>query len=286
VSFVGGVDVGSTATKLVLMDGDRVVAGKAAPAGVNYRQTASRLLADALEEARREPGEIEYMVATGYGRRMVDFADEVVSEITANAAGARWLTRGRAAAVRTVVDVGGQDSKAISLDEAGSVVNFAMNDRCAAGTGRFLEMMGRVLEVEIERFGELALQATEPVRISSLCAVFAESEVISILSQGGRIPDIIAALHESIAKRVGAMVKRIGVEEAVLFDGGPARNGGLAGALERELGVELIVPPEPQLSTAIGAAAIADKLRRERGRGQGGRGRDSRKGEPGDHRIY
>ena len=253
-----GLDIGSTTTKVALLADGQVVATRLAATGANCRRAALGLLGEALAEAGLGESDVRYVVSTGYGRRIVEVADEAVSEITANAVGAQWCVR-QGPLVRTIVDIGGQDSKVISLDEHGHMVNFAMNDKCAAGTGRFLEVMARILEVDLEQLGSLGVQAKETLAISSLCTVFAESEVISLLAQGKAVPDIVAALHASIARRVGALARSVGVVETVFFDGGPALNRGLKDALEQELAVFLHVPPEPQTVTAVGAAVIAGR---------------------------
>lgn len=267
MSLVVGVDVGSTATKLVLVEDSRVLAAEVCATGANCRRTANGLLAEALESSGRERGEIERVVSTGYGRRQVDFANEVVSEVSANARGAVWVHKGETS-VRTIIDVGGQDSKVICLDGFGRVANFAMNDKCAAGTGRFLEVISRVLEMDLERLSELSLKSSKKLEISSVCTVFAESEVVSLLARGESVEDIAAALHRSVARRVGGLVAEVGLREAVFFDGGPALNRGLVKAFEEELGVLLVVPDSPQVVTAIGAALVgADSLRGKSGAG-------------------
>jgi predicted CoA-substrate-specific enzyme activase len=250
-----GLDIGSTTTKAAVIDGEVVLGHAVAATGANCRRTAEAVLAQALALAGGEAGDVAYTLATGYGRRLVD-ADATISEITANAAGARLLTRD-SLPVRTIIDIGGQDSKVIAADANGIVQNFAMNDKCAAGTGRFLEVMSRILEIDLDQLGPLSLQATESVSISSICTVFAETEVISMLAQARAVPDIIAGVHRSIAKRVGDLARGVGIAEPVFFDGGPALNTGLRKALEHELNVRLVVPESPQVATAIGAASIA-----------------------------
>ena len=263
-----GIDAGSTTTKVVIVEDDRVLAREIAATGANCRQTARGLFEKALASCGRAEGDVAGVVSTGYGRRLVDFGGETVSEITCNATGAVHvaLARGKASQwhphVRTIVDIGGQDSKVISLDEAGRVVDFAMNDKCAAGTGRFLEVMSRILEVDLDQLGRIALGSKEPLPITSLCTVFAESEVVSLVSQGKPVPDIVAGIHEATAARVGALVRRVGLRTPVFFDGGPALNVGMTRALEKNLGVELIVPEHPQFVTATGAAVIARDRRR------------------------
>ena len=264
MSIVVGVDVGSTNTKLVLMDDSQILAAEVRATGANCRSTANALLDSALTSCGRERSEIGHAVSTGYGRRMVDFTDDSVSEILANARGAIWLHKGNGP-VHTVIDVGGQDSKVISLDDSGRVVNFAMNDKCAAGTGRFLEVAARILEIDLDTLGELSVKSNEAVQISSVCAVFAETEIVSLISHGERMEDIAAGLHQSIARRVSGLVATVGLKEAVVFDGGPALNQGLIRAFEDELGVPLTVPSSPQIVTAIGAALTArDALSKER----------------------
>ncbi len=172
--------------------------------------------------------------------------------------GAVWYGRKAGVQVRTVVNIGGQDSKVIALDETGVTKNFSMNDKCAAGTGRFLETLARILEMNLEDIGDEALKADVPIRINSTCTVFAESEIISLLARGKEHSEIIAGAHYAIAKRLARMARRVGIVEEVFFDGGPALNKGLVKAIEDEMAVELYVPPEvPQVTTAVGAALIA-----------------------------
>jgi predicted CoA-substrate-specific enzyme activase len=255
-----GIDVGSTTTKVVILSGDRILAKEICATGASCRKTSRELYDKALGSARLAAKEVAFVVSTGYGRKRVDFSTEIVSEITANAVGARFLAGGNGT-VRTVIDVGGQDSKAIALDDAGRVSDFAMNDKCAAGTGRFLEVMSHILEIDLDELGKIALTAVQPHEITSLCTVFAESEVIGLVSEGKRVPDIVAGIHEAIASRVGALVRRVGLRTPVFFDGGAALNPALRKALEKNLGVELIVPEEPQMVAATGAALIARERR-------------------------
>ncbi|MBM3501721.1 MAG: hypothetical protein FJX74_23960 [Armatimonadetes bacterium] len=250
-----GLDIGSTTTKAAVTDGDAILGHAVTATGANCRRAVEVALREALAAGGRSAEEIGYTLATGYGRRLVE-ADTTLSEITANAAGARFLTRD-ATPIRTVIDIGGQDSKVIAVDADGIVQNFAMNDKCAAGTGRFLEVMSRILEVDLDQLGLLSLQSSERIPISSVCTVFAETEVISLLADGRRAPDIIAGVHRSIAKRVGDLARGVGIAEPVFFDGGPALNVGMRRALEEELSVRLVVPEFPQVATAIGAAVLA-----------------------------
>jgi predicted CoA-substrate-specific enzyme activase len=240
-----GLDIGSRTIVLVeLGEGpnDFVIAD----AGPNPLDRCRRLLAGKRYSR---------LVATGYGRHLAaaTLADEVVSEIRAYAVGARYLYPD----CRTVIDVGGQDCKVTLLSECGEVRKFEMNDRCAAGTGRFVEVMARALELEISQLGGHALSATGAVRINSLCTVFAESEVVSLIAQGYESRAIALGLHEAIASRIGGMVRRIGPRERVVFSGGGALNACLRQLLSRKLGVELTVPEQPQIVGALGAALVA-----------------------------
>ncbi len=257
MEFVAGIDIGSTTTKIVIVGGHTIIGFKTSSTGTNCKKTVKLLLDKMLKDHNLSESEIRHTVATGYGRRIVP-AHEIVTEITANAKAATWLMHGKVT-VRTLINIGGQDCKVISLDNNGIMTDFAMNDKCAAGTGRFLEVMSRILEVELDELGTLSEKATDIPHINSLCTVFGESEVISLLSQGKKVEDIIAGIHKSIAKRVGSMVKKIGIQEAVFFDGGPASNKGLKSALEKELRVDLHVPSDPQITTALGAAIIASE---------------------------
>jgi len=242
-----GLDIGSRTIILVEFDGGirdyRIV-----DAGTNPLQRCEGLLAG--RSYRR-------LVATGYGRRLAEgsLADGIVSEIKAYALGARHLYPD----CRTVIDVGGQDCKASRLSESGGVERFEMNDRCAAGTGAFLEAMARTLEVSVEELGAHALVAESTVRINSLCTVFAQSEVVSLVARGAHGPAIALGVHEAIATRVAGMARRVGPKERVVFAGGGALNACLRQLMSRKLGLELTVPEEPQIVGALGAALMASE---------------------------
>lgn len=253
--ITAGVDIGSVATKVVLLDADGEVVGREIrPSGARADQVAAEAFESTLSAAGIRRGDIRRVTATGYGRRRIRFGDRVVTEISACARGALWgmTLPGRIVAV----DLGGQDTKAILLGPNG-VEDFVMNDKCAAGTGRFLEAIARALEVDLDRFGRLSQDATAPVKINSTCTVFAESEVISLLSQGARIEDIAAGIHGAIAERIAGMVSSLGVAERIVFCGGGARNVGVRDAIAHRVGVEVIVPDEPQFVNAVGAALLA-----------------------------
>jgi predicted CoA-substrate-specific enzyme activase len=240
-----GLDVGSRTTKLFTV-GDRAAEPKVVPTGVNPLRRCGELLAD-----------IQYrrLVVTGYGRHLVApvMGGETVSEIKAFATGSRYLYPD----CQSVIDVGGQDSKVIFLSEKGDVQKFEMNDRCAAGTGKFLEVMARTLEVDITEIGDLALSANRVLRINSLCTVFAESEVVSLIARGEPPAAIAMALHEAIATRLVTMIRRVGIRERVVFAGGGSYNKCLVKLLEQKLGMPLTVPASPQTVGALGAALLA-----------------------------
>jgi len=252
---VAGIDIGSATTKVVVtIDGE--VAGKALfRSGVNPKETAEAVLSSALGQARIEKSGLDRVVTTGYGRRAVNFGTDVVTEISAAARGAFFLgcPWGKP---KLVVDLGGQDTKVILLDAGGGVADFSMNDKCAAGTGRFLEVMAGILEIPLDELGSVSQRATAPVQINSTCTVFAESEVISLIARGTTKEDIVAGLHAAIAGRIMTMVRQMGGYD-IFFCGGGARNSGVCRALEELLGHRVYVPPEPQFVVALGAALIA-----------------------------
>jgi len=251
-----GVDVGSISAKAAVMRGNELLADCVVLTGYNAGKAGRKAFDQALAAAGIVPDRVAKVVATGYGRNSVALAHKTVTEITCHAAGAFFLDP----AVRAVIDIGGQDSKAIVLDAGGKVKDFAMNDKCAAGTGRFLEVMARALEVDLEAFGELSLAAERPAAISSLCTVFAESEVISLIAKGATRADIVAGIHASIAARIIAMAKRIGIRPPVMMTGGVAKNIGVVRALEEKLEAPLIISANAQATGAIGAALIAAGL--------------------------
>lgn len=252
-----GLDLGSTYVKCVVMRDKEVVGHAVLPTGPDHNATAGRTLGISLEMGGLKMEDVEYTVSTGYGRRVATSADSTVSEISANAAGTRWV--GREMGVRTIIDIGGQDTKVISLDDNLQITNFQMNDKCAAGTGRFLEVLARVLEIPLDDLGPVSLTSADPVPITTTCLVFAKSEVATLITEGNAKEDIVAGIHKAVARRLTSMAKKVGVKEAVFFDGGPARNIGMVRALETELGVKLAVPPIPQIVTATGAALLAQE---------------------------
>ncbi len=248
-----GVDIGSTSSKAVIMeDGVRIAARQVVQVGTGTRGPAE-VYQNVLREAGVTRSEIDRIVATGYGRLKFAEADRELSEVSCHGKGVRFLCP----EVRTVIDIGGQDAKALLLDEWGNLENFMMNDKCAAGTGRFLEAMARVLDVKVEELGEISLRSDHPTSISSTCAVFAESEVISRLSAEESIENIAAGIHASVAKKVGGLAVRVGYVPQVAMSGGVAKNKGIVKAMERELKCSIIVPEDCQMAGAIGAALFA-----------------------------
>jgi len=248
--YFAGVDIGSTMTKVVIMN-QTTLASVIGPTGPEHRKLANRVMEEALAKANLPFEDITYVVATGYGRINVPFADKQITEISCHARGVGYLLP----EARTVIDIGGQDCKGIKLKE-GRAVDFVMNDRCAAGTGRFLEVTAEGLGVKLEDMGRLSLEAENKVEIGSTCTVFAAQEVVAKLSDGVPLPDIIAGLHEAIASRIYSMVGRLKIEREVALTGGGAKNIGLVKALEAKLGFPALLPPEPLLTGAIGAALL------------------------------
>lgn len=255
-----GVDVGSLSAKAVVINGaGDVLFETVILTGASSRKAVQQLKEIIFREpggaleARGIGGKIERAVATGYGRGVVDFADAQVTEITCHARGMAHVARG----VRTIIDIGGQDTKAIAVGEDGSVRRFAMNDKCAAGTGRFLEMMARTLEIDIDDLGPQALRASRSAPISSMCTVFAESEVVSLIAEGRAVAEIARGVCDSIAARTVSLLERVGRESRFAMSGGVARNTGVVNAIERALNARLELPSNPQTIGALGAALIA-----------------------------
>ncbi|MDD3465980.1 MAG: acyl-CoA dehydratase activase [Campylobacterales bacterium] len=258
MKYFAGIDVGSTAIKVAVVDeGGEIVGVHVMPSGSLFHRNSIEALNALLDKTKIKREEVAYLVATGYGRKLFKEADDSISEITANAIGA-YETGKAYGGVQTIINIGGQDSKAIKIDDMGHVVNFVMNDKCAAGTGRFLDVAARNLELDLEDLGDCHFESTTaPLNINSTCTVFAESEIIGLLANGHGKAEIIAGIHYSIASRTVRLARRVGIGDRVYFDGGPALNRGLVAALKDELRCELIVPQYPQTTTAFGAAMIA-----------------------------
>lgn len=256
--YVMGIDSGSTSTNAVIMDGERnIVASSVVRTGAKSGESAQRILGEILEKAGLKREDISWIVSTGYGRVSIDFADENVTEISCHGRGAHYFNP----SVRTILDIGGQDSKAIHLNEAGEVTDFVMNDKCAAGTGRFLEMIARTLEIDVDELGPEALRSTEDIEITSMCSVFAESEVISLIANNKEKADIANGVCRAIAGKAYSLLKRVGMEETFMMTGGVAKNPGVVRAVEEKIQSRLYICPEPEIVGAAGAALYAlDKM--------------------------
>lgn len=253
--YFAGIDIGSTMTKMVIMDHQAIIVSLIVHTSPEQRRLADRVMEEALSRARISFDGITYLVATGYGRINVPFADKQITEISCHARGVGYMLP----SVKTIIDIGGQDSKAIKIAN-GRVIDFVMNDKCAAGTGRFIEVMAETLGVNLNDMGIFSLSADHAARISSTCTVFAEHEVVAKLAEGIALPNIIAGIHEAIATRIYGMARRIRIERDVAITGGGAKNIGLVKALEAKIGYPVLVPEEPLLTGAIGAALLGKEI--------------------------
>ncbi|MCI6927606.1 acyl-CoA dehydratase activase [Butyricicoccus porcorum] len=252
--YFAGIDSGSTSTDVVILNRDReIVTDIILPTGAGAAIGAERALEEALKHAGLERNDIDALVTTGYGRTAIEQGDKSITEITCHARGAHYLDP----EVRTVIDIGGQDSKVIRLNEDGSVANFVMNDKCAAGTGRFLEMMARTMEMSLDEMSVTGLEYGEDITISSMCTVFAESEVVSLIAQNKATDDIVHGLNKAVAAKTASLAKRVGGAEKYMMTGGVSKNKGLVKTLEERLGTELVISDKAQLCGALGAALFA-----------------------------
>jgi len=259
---VAGCDVGSLTSKAVILHDEKILSSAVIRSKPNPLESAGAVMEMALSQAALAFGDMQYCVSTGYGRDRITFANEAISEISCHGRGARWLMPG----VQVIIDIGGQDCKAIKLDKDGKLVKFMTNDKCAAGTGRFLEVMAKHLRISLEELGELSSQAKNPFNLAAACTVWAQAEVIHHFNDGKSIPDICAAVNQAMAKRVAIIVNSLGIERNVCISGGVAKNVGVVRYLENLLGVKIQKIPKinPQLVGALGAAVFAhEKLRRE-----------------------
>ena len=257
MAVVVGVDIGSLATKTVVLGPEKeILAYDILRSGHNYQEASHESINSALGSAGIKREDVAYILSTGYGRGVATLstlADAEVTEITCHAKGARRLFPD----VRTIIDIGGQDSKVIGIDDKGDVTNFVMNDKCAAGTGRFLEVMASALSVDIGGMGDLIISSSGKVDVSSMCTVFAESEVISLFAKGHKKADIAAGIADSIARRITGLIGQVGLREKVTMSGGVAKNRGVVHAIEERIETRLVVSEEPQIVGALGAAIIA-----------------------------
>jgi predicted CoA-substrate-specific enzyme activase len=254
MAYAAGVDVGSTQTKAVIVDeAKQIIARALTETGANVIRAAESAFQEALRDGDLREEEVEYIVGTGYGRYKVTFGNTQVTEISCHGRGAVHMFP----STRTVVDMGGQDTKAIRVSDRGEIVDFCMNDKCAAGTGRFLGAASSALAIPLDQLGPTALRGERPVKISTTCTVFAESEVLSWLGKGKKIEDILLGVHQSIAARSAGLLRRVGVEDEVTFTGGVARNTAMIETLNQRLGLEVNVSEESHFMGALGAALFA-----------------------------
>ncbi len=254
VAYAAGVDVGSTQTKAVIVDEEGVIVGRSLiDTGANVIQAAEQAFLKSLQEHNLDEEEIEYVVGTGYGRYRVTFGNTQVTEISCHGRGAVHLFPN----TRTVVDMGGQDTKAISVSADGEIVDFCMNDKCAAGTGRFLGAAAAALDIPLDDLGAVSLKSTKPIKISTTCTVFAESEVLAWLGKGKKIEDILWGVHKSIASRSAGLMRRVGINDEITFTGGVSRNIGMVKALEERLEKPLNISEDCHYMGALGAALFA-----------------------------
>jgi predicted CoA-substrate-specific enzyme activase len=252
--IVAGIDIGSLSAKAVIMKDDELLSRSIILTKPDSLETSREVMDQALKKASLSPEQIEYIVSTGYGRVNVPFAQKNMTEISCHALGSHWLFP----EVRTILDMGGQDCKAIRCDQHGNVVNFVMNDKCAAGTGRYLERIAAMLRLPLDKMGPLSLQTIKgPIRIDSYCAVFAERNVQLLLRQGEHRNDILAGASEAIAERAYSLLARVGIQEAFSMSGGVAKNLGVVRYLEEKLGLKAHIAQEPQIIGALGAALFA-----------------------------
>ena len=255
--YTCGIDIGSVSTEVVILDrkDNKIASYVITSTGSNSKEAAKKALDNACKKDNISKDSIKAIVATGYGRINIPFADKNITEISCHARGAISIFPD----LKTVIDVGGQDSKVIKI-ENGNPIDFLMNDKCAAGTGRFLEVMARALEIDIEHFADIFIKTNKKVNITSTCTVFAESEIVSLIGQGIDKNMIIKGLIYSIADRITSMVERVGLEEPVCMTGGVAKNLGVVKALEEKLNTKISIPDEPQITGALGAAYLAQKM--------------------------
>jgi predicted CoA-substrate-specific enzyme activase len=252
--IVAGCDVGSLTGKVVILNNGDILSYSIVPTTPKPERTARNAMDEALQRGNLSLDDIEFIVGTGYGRVKIPFANSEISELSCHGKGAHSLEP----SVRTIIDVGGQDCKVIKVDKNGKILDFAMNDKCAAGTGRFLEVMAKTLELKLEELGPISLEAKSQAKITAQCSVFAETEVVSLMADGIEVADIVAGIHDSIASRIMSLVYRVGLEKELTITGGVAKNVGVVAYLEKRLNVTTTkLSIDPQLMGALGAALTA-----------------------------
>jgi predicted CoA-substrate-specific enzyme activase len=256
---VAGIDIGAGTAKAVILDDKGISAFSVIPVRGDIKKAVEGVIAEALNKAKISQRDLAYVVSTGWGRDAVSFADNSTTEIICHASGVHFLMP----QARTIIDIGAQDSKVIKVNDKGRVIDFTMNDKCAAGTGRFLEVMAHVLGLKLEEMGPMSLSSKNPCNISSTCTVFAETEVVALRAQGKAVEDLVAGIHRSIASRIAVMGLGINLVRETVFTGGVAKNIGVQKALEEAGGFKCMVPEEPQITGALGAAIIAQNESRK-----------------------
>ncbi|MDO9333494.1 MAG: acyl-CoA dehydratase activase [Dehalococcoidales bacterium] len=252
--LTAGIDVGSSTSKAVILQDNKILSYSIIPTSAESADSAQRAFDKALDKTQFiSPDDIHWIIATGYGRVVVTFAKETVTELSCHVKGANWLFP----SVRTVLDMGGQDCKAIKCDGQGRLLNFTMNDKCAAGTGRFFELIAKVMDLPLSDIGELSLETDDEVRMSSTCAVFGKSEVASLMRQGRNKSDILGGVHTAVSDRIVTLLRRVGITPDLAITGGIARNIGIVKRVEKRVGCRALIPEEPQIIGALGAALFA-----------------------------
>lgn len=252
--IVAGCDVGSLTGKAVILKNGSIISYGIVPTTPKPERTARNAMDEALKKGSLTLEDIEFIVGTGYGRVKIPFANKEISELTCHGKGAHSFIP----SIRTIIDVGGQDCKVIKVNKDGKILDFAMNDKCAAGTGRFLEVMAKTLELKLDDLGPISLKSKNQAKITAQCSVFAETEVVSLMADGAEVADIVAGINDTIASRIMTLVYRVGLEEDITISGGVAKNIGVVEFLEKKMGLKTVkLPVDPQIIGAIGAALIA-----------------------------
>jgi predicted CoA-substrate-specific enzyme activase len=258
MNIVAGCDVGSLTSKAVIIKNGRITGSAIIKSKANPRESADAVIHPVLSRAGLNLNDIEYCVGTGYGRKKIEFVDSIASEIACHGKGAKWLVP----SARTVIDIGGQDCKAMKLDENGKVVKFVTNDKCASGTGRFLEVMAKILNIELDELGKLSAKSQSPITFTSTCTVWAQADVIKHIHSGRSIEDIGAGINNAMAGRIGTLANTLKIEKEICITGGVAKNSGVLMTLEKLIGhrIKEARKADPQLAGAIGAALIANEM--------------------------
>lgn len=254
--LVAGIDIGAGNSKAVILRGSEITGTAVIPTGYDMSKAASEVIRKTCYAAACSIDELKCIVTTGWGRKAVTFATKVFTEILCQAKGIHFLIP----EARTIIDIGAQDTKVIRTDNLGNTISFVMNDKCAAGTGRFLELMAKVLNIRMAEMGILALKSANPCQISSSCAVFAETEVVALLSQGTKREDVLHGIHRAVCSRTAALAGTVNHEECIVFTGGVSQNVAAKRFLEDELKMQIVVPREPEITCALGAALIARNI--------------------------